>query len=184
MPIALPSGTVSYAREAPAGPSRAAPRGGEPAEGARTYRLLPLPKKRAGSPLMQASLLVRPQLSAVAIRPEVTVNAALIAQFARKYSLQRLARLCETEALLPCTGLGELYRQVQGGASQAVGCQDSFKLGQTEFRQYQHLPALDQPGYQVWRSLQRPGRFLVAPTRFDFTRFGPADGDRAFRPAV
>ena len=53
------------------------------------------------------------QLSAVAIRPEVVVDAALIAQFARDYSVQRLAREPRCSKLQTCHSITMRPRAVK-----------------------------------------------------------------------
>jgi hypothetical protein len=82
--------------------------------------------------------------------------------------------------------MGALYLQEKDGEQEAIGCREAFRLGQAEFRQYRLLedPVLEDPAYRIYRSLQRPGRFLIAPKTYSLTRFGPNEGEKAFRPAV
>ncbi|UBV44110.1 hypothetical protein LAJ19_14980 (plasmid) [Deinococcus taeanensis] len=175
----LPSGVLAFEPE-PASTTRTRSAKGSPV--AATHRLVPLAGVQASHAL--ATVGVRPHTVALPIRPEFALSPAVLDRFPRKYSVTTLARTITREVLVPCATLGEFYRQQQDGQTRAIGCQDSFRLGQTEFRQYERLPELNRPTYTVWRSLQRPGRFLVAPTSFSFTRFGPEEGDRAYRPAV
>ncbi|MCX4243081.1 hypothetical protein OEB96_20795 [Paraliomyxa miuraensis] len=121
-----------------------------------------------------------------AIRPELTQSIALPEFVGRwRYGIQRLGRDASQTTLVPCATLGSLYVQEDTDAgSVAIGCRDALQLGQTEYRQYLRIDALDDPEFSVWRSLQQPGRFLLVPVRWSIARFGADDVERAYRPSI
>lgn len=87
---------------------------------------------------------------------------------------------------LPCATLGALYVQLgaDGTTMTALGCQDSLKLGQTATKAFEEITALRDPTYRVYRSLQQPGRILVAPLSYRVGRYAQSEGDKAFRPMI
>ncbi len=89
-------------------------------------------------------------------------------------------------AAFPCNTFGSLYLQVDDadGHRHAIGCQDALRLGESAARPFEELPELRQPDYQVWRSLQQPGRFLVQPTAFRVARYAASHPTFAFRPVM
>jgi hypothetical protein len=125
----------------------------------------------AASPRLVAMMAVRPDLE----------SDTILTNFINRthYAVQTLARQERVDVVFPCNTLGALY-QLNGTS----GCQDVFKLDQTSYKLYEEIKELKHPLYQVFRSLQQPGLFLVAPTSYRITRFGPADGARAYRPAI
>jgi hypothetical protein len=125
----------------------------------------------AASPRLVASMAVRPDLEADGILTNF-INRT-------HYAVQTFGRQEKVDVLFPCNTLGALY-QLNGNS----GCQDAFKLDQTVYKLYEEIKELKHPLYQVFRSLQQPGLFMVAPTSYRITRFGPADGASAYRPAI
>jgi hypothetical protein len=90
-------------------------------------------------------------------------------------------------AAFPCNVLGAFYRETTDGDA-AVGCRPAMELGRVSYRRYERVPELDsvaggETQYQVYRSLQQPGRFLVVPARYAITRYPPGGPD-AYRARV
>ncbi|MHC2336510.1 hypothetical protein [Bradyrhizobium sp. USDA 4454] len=90
-----------------------------------------------------------------------------------------------TDASLPCASYGNFYLQrYDAGVVTAIGCQDSLKLGETALKAFDEVTALRDPAFRVFRSLQQPGRFMVAPIAYRVGRFGAGSGSKAFRPMI
>ncbi|MCE7980282.1 MAG: hypothetical protein DYG89_03755 [Caldilinea sp. CFX5] len=102
-----------------------------------------------------------------------------------RYATQTFGSTTTMPVLFPCNTLGAFY-QHSNGNQQAIGCQDAFQLGQTSYHQYELITDADlqSPFYRVYRSLQQPGRFLVAPTAYRITRYAASEGDKAYRPVI
>jgi hypothetical protein len=120
------------------------------------------------------------------IRPELEASDKLTQPIAeRRYGVQSVLRVQPHNVIYPCQSLGAFYLQESGdGARQAIGCRDAFKLGQTDYKQYQRVSDLDDPDFSVWCSLQQPGHFLLVPQRWAIARFAADDATRAYRPAI
>ena len=120
----------------------------------------------------------------VVIRPEVHLAEPIedvIVQ--KKYAVSTQAWSVSADILVPCNTFGALYvEQVEAG-QRVIGCQDTFRLGQAEYRLYEEL-LLNKSGYRVFRSLQTPGRFVVVPDVYAISRFAPTEGDKAYRPVI
>ena len=95
-----------------------------------------------------------------------------------KYGLQKQTRTRKTELLFPCEQLGHLYRERKNGQEHATGCRPIAALGRIDYQLYEELTGLRHVQYRVYRSLQQPGQFLVAPTRFYITRQSNDEGDQ------
>jgi hypothetical protein len=153
------------------------------------------PERRASTAV--ATLAARP---AVSVRPAATAVAAGAAVVSRpnlesqailqkvlqrtRFAIQTQARQESLEALFPCGDDGAFYQQTTDDGPVSIGCRDALKLGQTEFRQYQIVPELNDPLYSVYRSLQQPGRFLVLPAAYRITRYAAGEGPKAYRPII
>lgn len=134
----------------------------------------------------RATALARPQAALFTIRPELAHSSDLAELLARRpVGLQTLGRDSSQPVVYACSTLGAFYIQDNDdGSRAAIGCRDAFRLGQTEYRQYERVSDLDDPDFSVWRSLQQPGRFLMVPARWSIARFSADDPDRAYRPAI
>ncbi len=129
------------------------------------------PVNRRLASAMMATALAKPDLEADGILTSF-INRT-------HYAVQTLARQERVDVFFPCDTLGGLY-QLNGQS----GCQDAFKLDQTHYQLYEEIKELKHPLYQVFRSLQQPGLFLVLPAAYRITRFGHSEGSRAYRPAI
>jgi hypothetical protein len=125
--------------------------------------------------------------SVVAIHPTLE-NAALQQELLRRrrYVHQVQGRQPTLDVFFPCNTLGAFYCQQQGDTLAAIGCRESFSLGQLPFKLFEEVadPGLAGLPCKVFRSLSQPGRFVLLPASYLITRFGPAEGERAYRPAV
>ncbi len=88
------------------------------------------------------------------------------------------------DLLMPCSELGSCYVEQRDDGPTAVGCQDALRLGQTAWRQYEEIPALADPAYKVYRSLQQPGHFLVLPARYVVGRYPDTHPTSPYQPAI
>jgi hypothetical protein len=124
---------------------------------------------------------------AVAIQPQLE-NVALQQELLRRSAFRRqtLGRRFVLDAFSPCNTLGAFYCQQQDDALAAIGCREAFSLGQVPFKLYEPVsdPGLAGLPCQVLRSLSQPGRFVLLPATYLITRFGPGEGERAYRPAI
>ncbi len=124
----------------------------------------------------------------VPIRPQLQANAAVLALVnQQRFGVRTQGRTLRQDILFPCNQFGALYLQISDGRQQAIGCQEAYKLGQTEFKLYEELVNVletPNPGFRLFRSLQTPGRFLVVPDYYAITRFEPNQGEKAYRPTV
>lgn len=101
--------------------------------------------------------------------------------------LRTLVREQTHDLLLPCADVGPLYRQLGPDGPVVLGCQDVLRLGETTNRQYAELTDLADPAgrYRLFSSLQQPGLFLVVPSAYRITRYGPDEPpERNFRPVA
>ena len=120
----------------------------------------------------------------VAVRPELQVAATVSNVLSRKqYAESTQSWRSSADLLMPCSTFGSLYIEETDAGPRAIGCQDNFHLGQTVYRLYEELLP-KKPGYRVFRSLQTPGRFLVAPDVYVIGRYEPTEGDKAYRPLI
>jgi hypothetical protein len=162
-----------------------------PIEPARASPLLALGNV-AFHPLPAPAALHATPLPAVVARPELELSPAWLSRLHQaRYLGRTVARAQALDALLPCKDSPTAYRRVQAdGTDAAAGCQDALRLGAIEYRQYEELPDLrrDDAGGRlcsVYRSLQQPGRYLIAPARWRISRYAPDAGqDRAYRPTA
>lgn len=124
---------------------------------------------------------------AVAIQPQVE-NVALQQELLQRSEFRRrtLGRSVTLDAFFPCNTLGAFYCQQQDDTLAAIGCRAAFSLGQVPFKLYEPVsdPGLTGLPCQVLRSLSQPGRFVLLPATYLITRFGPGEGERAYRPAI
>src|SRR5262249_48233837 len=80
---------------------------------------------------------------------------------------------------------GAFYLQLTSEGQKPIGCQDALKLGEIVYKQYEEIRELRDPAYAVYKSLQQPGRFMLVPTAYRITRYGPLESiDKAYRPVV
>jgi hypothetical protein len=101
------------------------------------------------------------------------------------YVTQTQGRTAVVDGHVPCSTFGALYVQAVEDGLKPIGCQDAFKLGVVALKLFDPVP-LDfgvKAPFQVLRSLQVPGRFLVLPAAYTVARFEPGDG-RGYRPAL
>jgi hypothetical protein len=180
--VYLPQGQLRYAREARA-----------TSTGDRSTRRPGIAATLSGAATVATMTAVATEVAATTFQPSVLVSrpelelATNVADFIRRvdYAIQTIVRDERATALLPCSSLGGLYVQEATDGTVAVGCQDALRLGETDYRQYDEVVELRSDCYRVYRSLQQPGRFLVAPTAYRVTRYGPDEGsDRAYRPVI
>ncbi len=85
--------------------------------------------------------------------------------------------------VLPCADHGQLYRQQGAAGWEAIGCQDTLRLGQADHRVWQPEPVAT-ADVTVFRSLTQPGRYLVVPAAYAVGRHPADDHDRALRPTL
>jgi hypothetical protein len=182
---ALRLGGVEVRLQPEAGARR---RDGPPPPLARLRERLVAPRPPHAAAAVHAPMLA----AAVVARPQLEVASAWLEELRRRrYALRSVARAQAVDALLPCRDAPTCYRRVEtDGADAAAGCQDALRLGEIRYRQYEELPDLrrdDAAGRlcSVYRSLQQPGRYLVAPARWCIARYAATAGpDRAFRPTA
>ena len=166
--LVMPNGKLQYAAEAFHQPANMQP-------------LLTAAALRRGKATIAALAGVTP------VHPQIENMTAVMNILAEtQYCQQSQGRTSRVECTVPCDRYGAFYVQTLDGLDQAVGCQDAFTLGQVAYQQYQLLDAAEfaGPDWRVFRSLQRPGHFLVVPARYQITRFEPSEGEKAFRPAI
>jgi hypothetical protein len=185
-------GTVMLKREMAARESRV---GDTPVRDAR---------RGGGVALAATAVVARPQVftaAAVAttVRPSVVGLGQIATPIARpginladiiaetKYAERTLLRQEQHDAVFPCSSLGAFYRDTTE-TDVAIGCRPSMELGRVAYRRYERVPELDrvdggETQYQVFRSMQHPGRFLVLPARYTISRHAPGTPD-AYEPRV
>ena len=123
--------------------------------------------------------------TAFQVRPELEASPILATLLRQTlYVTQTLAQQSSLDLFYLCSQFGGLYLQAANGTQTAIGCQDALYLGKIVYRQYEEMPELRHEAYQVWRSLQQPGHFLVVPTAYRITRYSAATPDKAYRPAI
>jgi hypothetical protein len=134
----------------------------------------------AARPVVDAPVKLPP----VVARPPLEQTIDLPQVIARtRYAVQTLVSQEQVPLLYPCRSLGNLYQEKIGGGTTAIGCRDTFQLGQTLYQQYEEIPELAQALYRVYRSLPQPGRFLVLPACYRITRYAPGM-IRAYKPDI
>ena len=136
----------------------------------------------------RVTMAVRPGAAMVAhfaaFRPELSVAPAIYNSLSRKKYAEGTQSWSSTvDVLVPCNTFGALYVEEGDDGAQAIGCQDTFHLGQTTYRLYEELLP-QKPGYRIFRSLQTPGRFLVVPDVYVIGRYEPTEGEKAYRPLI
>jgi hypothetical protein len=144
---------------------------------------------RAKPSMMAVSTTVSKPLTMVANtaiwKPQLMVSGTFAKAVEKtKYAQRSIVRQEQLDTLFPCEGLGEYYRHETDIGTEAVGCVDALKLGQTTVRQYSEISELSHLRYRVLRSLQQPGRFLILPRWYKITRFSPLIAAKAYRPAI
>ena len=86
---------------------------------------------------------------------------------------------------MPCSTFGGFYLEQSGsGATTAIGCQDSLRLGETNLRSFEEVVKLRSSRARVFQSLQQPGRYLLLPAAYRVGRYAAASGARAFKPMI
>jgi hypothetical protein len=118
------------------------------------------------------------------IHPSLEVLEVLQPEAKPQYAVQTLGSTLQMQTLFPCKEFGVLYVQEMEEARQTIGCLEVLRLGQTEFKQYGLLPEQSNSLYRIYRSLQMSERFLVVPTAYQISRFGPEEVDKAYRPTA
>src|SRR5262249_43820143 len=83
-----------------------------------------------------------------------------------RYATRTIVHQESVDVQLPCKDFGAFYMQSTADGDVPVGCQDALKLGQIVYKQYAEIASLRTDKYQVYRSLQQPGRFLVVPAAY------------------
>lgn len=119
------------------------------------------------------------------IRPELTTE--VIEQVRRQaYAKRSEGRSLSEPILVPCNTYGAFYVERRDGQDRAIGCQEAYKLGQTNPKAYERLElsAFPDAPFRVYRSLQMPGRFLIVPEAYRIGRFEPSEGEKAYRPTI
>lgn len=140
---------------------------------------------RRARPTSQALLLDSPLASAT-VRPAWQVQPQLVDRLERiDYEWARFAITESLTAFVSCETHGGVYRERRDGSWQAIGCRPALQLGETEYRTHVPVEVAAAAGTaRVYRSLQRPGRFLVVPTSYAVGRYEPEEGERAYRPTL
>ncbi|MCP4897466.1 MAG: hypothetical protein GY906_10890 [bacterium] len=141
---------------------------------------------RAAAPVtvVAAATVSTHPVSLPAIRPELHAATPFWNKFIRKkYAIRSELRRTRSDLFLPCNVYGGLYREELDAGPRVVACQDTLRLGETDYRLFEEL-SLPRPGYRVYRSLQTPGRFLVVPDIYAISRLAPDSGGNAYRPTV
>lgn len=120
-------------------------------------------------------LLARPQLLAAST---AAVNGP-------RYAVRTIVREQTIDAQLACTKFGSFYLETTNQGKTPIGCTDALKLGEQTIKIYDEVSELRDERYRVYRALAQPARFLVVPSRYRISRFGPNDGDqKAYRPSA
>ena len=128
-----------------------------------------------------APLLHATSLATTAVRPEMVYRPRLVRpEFevmrpkpTSKYAVRTFQQESRSDLSYPCDRVGSLYRQRIDGAMPAVGCREAFRLGETDYRQYEEVTDLRADAFRVFRSLPQPNRFLVLPTTYRIARYDP-----------
>jgi hypothetical protein len=106
-------------------------------------------------------IYARPLQSVVlpTVKPVAYLNTSIWATITPvQYSLGIQVVSLTVPLLFPCNQLGNFYQQIINGEPQAIGCQDAFKLGETQYKEYEEIAELRDPQFQVYRALPQPGR--------------------------
>lgn len=168
---------MALEREMPPAGSRAPPA----VHAAAVHQMIPVAAltlaQPAAQPAPEPAIVARPQLA-------LSAEAALALRKPR-YATQTIVREESVDVTLDCAKYGALYLQNTDHGQVAIGCSDVLKLGQLEYRLYDEIPSLGASTHRVFRSLQQPGRFLVAPSTYRITRYGPGEPEsRRYRPVA
>ena len=120
-----------------------------------------------------------------AILSQVVLHEELITAIQPvQYGLRTQVAQKTLPLIYPCNIFGNFYLEKKTDGDQSIGCQDAFKLGDIEYRQYEEIAELrDDKYFTVYRSLTQPGQFIVAPTRFCIGR-READEADAYKPLI
>jgi hypothetical protein len=119
-----------------------------------------------------------------AVRPQLTLKPDVLALLKQvEYATRTQVRRQKQDLLFPCNQFGRLYQEMRNSTPAAIGCQEALTLGQTRYRQYEEMSELRDSAYQVYRSLQQPGHFLVVPTHFCISRREASEID-SYRPLI
>jgi hypothetical protein len=85
-----------------------------------------------------------------------------------------ITRTSAVDILVPCTDFGQLYIDSTNAANpQSVGCEDAIALGKLPRDLYTPVDALSSDDYQVFKSVSRPGVYLLVPHRYRVGRAAP-----------
>lgn len=138
------------------------------------------------APRFQETEVAAPALNAVVVHPRLELNASVAQLIATtRYGMQTIIREQAIDADLPCAQYGNFYRQKSAAGERSIGCQDAFRLGEIAPTQYEEIAELRASRYGVFKSLQQPGRFLVLPSAYRVSRYGPGEPpEKAFRPTA
>lgn len=124
-------------------------------------------------------------MGAVMIRPSLMLSAEAVHVAAEpQYAIRPVGRDQRVDAKFACGDFGAFYADATSQPASRVGCTDALKLGEIALKLYDEIVELRSTPFRVYRSLTQPGMFLVCPSTYRIARFGHADGDKAFRPAV
>jgi len=131
-------------------------------------------------------IYARPLQSVVlpTLKPVAHLNASIWAALTPvQYSLGVQTVISTVPLLFPCNELGNFYQQIISGEPQSIGCQDAFKLGEIQYKEYEEIMELRDAQFQVYRALPQPGRFMIVPVRYCVTRREVGEED-AYRPLI
>lgn len=132
-----------------------------------------------------SAMALKPRPNDLTLAGRITSSTAAIALPSKFQYVQRTTiRQQSLDAFFSCAELGAFYREKQAAATVSIGCAEAFRLGQASSLTYQEVAALNRPNYRVFRNLRQPGRFLLAPLRYEITRYAPGTAEREYRPAL
>lgn len=130
------------------------------------------------TPLTDVGTLIRPEhtIGDVTGGGEITLPGGP----GPKYGVRTMRRRGSVDLLYPCETYGDRYRRTVDGETEAIGCDDAFRLDEITFRPYRRLPEALTPAVReyvrdVYQSRQRPDRYLVVPERYRIDRRPPTD---------
>lgn len=117
-------------------------------------------------------------VSQLAIKPQLQISPAVLAQLVRRVHVERAQTVARTaEALVPCSRHPEAYVERTEAGTRVLGCQDALLLGRAEPRAFEEIPSLRTGDAAIYRSLLQPDVFLLAPLRYRLTRRPGEDAD-------
>jgi hypothetical protein len=133
-------------------------------------------------PLAGAALLgnltlqpkLRPDLGLLATKPPRRPPTFLQTTFAhrRRHALA-----------VPCADYPGAYLDITGAAT-PIGCRDSMRLGQIEYRPLIQRADLGTTHFAVWQETAQPSRYVVVPNEYRVSRRPPTGSTDDYRPAV